>query len=69
MKSCTIFGDMSSDKSRENYPTVAVCDDCVAADKEAGEESQIVTVSAYDSSDGETCHFCDKSLDDEDAEK
>lgn len=65
MKSCTIYGDMSSKKSSENYPTVALCNDCVAADKIAGEYSQIVTVSKHDMSDGNTCAFCEKTLEEE----
>ena len=69
MKSCTIYGDMSSDKSSENYPTVAICDECVAADQASGENSQIVTVSNHDMSDGDTCAFCDKTLEEEQEEQ
>ena len=68
MKSCTIYGDMASDKSSENYPTVAVFDECVAAQQAAEEDCQIVTVSGHDLSDGDTCHFCDKTLEKEENE-
>lgn len=68
MKSCTIYGDMSSEKSSENYPTVAVCDQCVAEQQAAGEDCQIVAVSSHDLSDGDTCCFCDKTLEEEEGE-
>lgn len=68
MKSCVIYGDMTADKSSDAYPTAPVCDECVKADRELGEESQIVSVSAHDPSDGDTCAFCDKTLEDEAAE-
>jgi hypothetical protein len=33
MKSCVVFGDLSSDRTSENYPTVQVCDECIEAEQ------------------------------------
>lgn len=68
MKTCTIMGDMSSERSSENYPTVPVCDDCVQANEDAKEDSQIVSVGDYDDTLGDKCEFCDKTLAEEKAE-
>lgn len=38
MKICTVWGDMSSDKSSENYPTDLFCDACF---NEMGQEKRI----------------------------
>lgn len=68
MKSCVVWGDMGADSAADQYPTVNVCNDCVAAI--AGtEDCQIVTVEGgYDDSLGDECHFCSKSKEDEDDE-
>ena len=55
MKTFMIWGDMSSDRTSEQYRSVTVCNDCVSAEQSSGEDSQIVTVSEYDSSLGNTC--------------
>lgn len=68
MKTCMIWGDLSSDRASEQYPTVTLCDECVDAE-EAGEESQIVTVGEYDPSFGDTCEFCDKTEEEESGAK
>lgn len=65
MKTCTVWGDMSSDRASEQYPSVIVCDDCVSAEQSSGEESRLVTVSEYDASLGEICEFCGKSAEEE----
>lgn len=65
MKICTIWGDMSSDRVGEQYPSVTVCDDCVSAERSSGEDSQIVTISEYDPSLGDTCEFCGKTAEEE----
>lgn len=69
MKTCMIWGDMSSDRASEQYPSVTVCDDCVSAEQSSGEESQIVTVSEYDPTLGDTCEFCEKTAEEEAEEK
>lgn len=67
MKSCVIWGDMSSDSASENYPTVAVCDACATEYSKPDEdgESAILQVGSYDASDGDECYFCEISADDE----
>lgn len=69
MKTCTIWGDLSSDRTGEQYPTVAVCDDCVKAEQARGEDSQIVTVGDYDSDYGNVCEFCGEEFEDEEDEE
>ncbi len=54
MKTCTVWGDLSSDRTSEQYPTVTVCNSCVAKHQKAGEDSKIVSVNGrYDSLYGE----------------
>lgn len=68
MKTCVINGDMSSERSSENYPTVQVCDECLTADEERKEDQQVVSVDEYDASFGNTCEFCDKTHEEEQQE-
>jgi len=68
MKTCTIFGDLSSEKSSDNYPTVPICDECVKEDQVRKEESKIVQIGAFDPSLGDVCEFCGKTLEEEKAE-
>lgn len=65
MKSCVIFGDLSSDETDDNYPTVAVCDECVAKHEAAQEDSKVVSVSSHDPVHGDECDFCGKTLEQE----
>lgn len=58
MKTCMIQSDMSSDRASKQYPMVAVCEDCVKAEKARGEDSQIVYVEDYDPNSGDVCAFC-----------
>nr|WP_294552622.1 hypothetical protein [uncultured Rhodopila sp.] len=70
MKTCTIWGDLSSDRASEQYPNVTVCDSCVERRQAKGEEPPILSVDGrYDSYHGEVCHFCQKTKDEEDAER
>lgn len=68
MKTCMIYGDLASDSAAENYPTVPICDECVAADQAQKEESQIVNVGPFDPSLGDECEFCGKTKEDEESE-
>lgn len=68
MKSCVIYGDMSSDEVDDNYPTVTVCDACVEKDAKAGEDGVIVNLAPYDPRLGTECEFCGKTADKEAAE-
>ena len=64
MQDCTIWGDMSSDKSSENYPEVQICDECVS--KWDGEEdSPIVHVNGPNDDKDTICHLCEKTRADE----
>lgn len=69
MKTCMIYGDMSSDRSSENYPTVIICDECVEGMGAGEEDSAIVSVGKYDPSLGDTCENCGKTKSDEDKER
>ncbi len=69
MKTCTVWGDMLSDRTSDQYPTVTVCDACVEKHQQAGKDSKILSVnSEYDSLYGEECYFCEKTKEEEDAE-
>lgn len=65
MKSCQIWGDLGADRVDEQYPTVTVCDACVAENR-GGEDAAIVgVVGSYDPAYGDECHFCGVSKVDE----
>lgn len=60
MKSCLIFGDLSSDSAAEQYLSVVSCDACV--NENLGENGAIIAVEGgYDPEEGDECHFCSKS--------
>jgi hypothetical protein len=65
MKTCTIYGDQSSDRASENYPTVQICDDCAEADEILREDAKIVSEGKYDPYFGDTCEFCGKAHEEE----
>lgn len=65
MKTCVIYGDLSSDSAADNYPTVQICDECVEADAKKQEDAQIVSAGKYDASFGDSCEFCDKTNEEE----
>ena len=67
MKTCDVWGDLSSDSTSEQYPTVAVCDDCFSVFQNDGE--QILCSYPYDSGFGDTCHFCGKTEEEESLEE
>lgn len=69
MKTCTVFGDMRSDSTSEQYPTVNLCNDCIGQDAQAGEDHQIVCQGAYDAYFGENCEWCGISIEEEDEVK
>ncbi|MDZ3993860.1 hypothetical protein PspTeo4_29136 [Pseudomonas sp. Teo4] len=68
MKTCTVFGDMQSDSTSEQYPTINLCNDCIERDAQAGEEHQIVCQGAYDVYFGCRCEWCGVSLEEEEEE-
>lgn len=68
MKTCMVWGDVSSDSAADQYPTVAVCEDCVEIHSAASDDRDpaIISVASFDPSLGQdTCHFCDKHIDEE----
>lgn len=63
---CQVWGDLTADKTDDQYPTVAVCEDCIEDQQSRGEQNEIVSVSTELVSDkDEACHFCDRGLDDD----
>ena len=64
MKTCVIYGDMQADRAGEQYPTVNLCDDCVAEDAAQGENHQIVSQAGYDPDLG-ACHGCGTTAEEE----
>lgn len=69
MKTCTVYGDMQADSAAEQYPTVPLCDACVAGDAHynAGDR-QIVSQQAYNPTFGDTCEWCGTTAAEEAAE-
>ncbi|MBR7791846.1 hypothetical protein KDM87_04495 [Undibacterium sp. FT147W] len=61
MKICTVWGDMSSDKSSENYPTDLFCDECFSEMRADEEDSRVVSSQEDDGSYGDTCSNCGKT--------
>jgi len=68
MKICTVWGDLSSDKSSENYPSDLYCEECFQAMKPDQEESGIVSYQDDDGSYGDTCAECGKTKEEEEEE-
>ena len=66
MKTCTIWGDLSSEGDGVQYPLVTVCDACVE-EQQAGAEatenqpSGIVKVESVNAEHGGTCIYCGKT--------
>ncbi|QDQ25183.1 hypothetical protein FNU76_01755 [Chitinimonas arctica] len=65
MKTCMIYGDMSSDRAGEQYPSVPVCDKCASHVTANRESSCIVNMWEYDPSLGDACEFCGETIEDE----
>lgn len=65
MKTVVVWGNMSADRTADQYPTENVCDECFKTES-AKEESKIVQeVDKYDPAYGDECFFCGKAADDE----
>lgn len=65
MRICTVWGDLSADKTDEQYPTDVYCDECFHAMDSSGEESGVVNSQDDDGSYGSTCFNCGKTADEE----
>ena len=63
---CQVWGDMTADSAADQYPTVAVCEDCIKEQELRGQDNQIVTGGTEIVTDkDETCSFCDCGMDEE----
>lgn len=66
MKACMIFGDLLSDSTDEQYPTVNICESCISEDAKLKEHSRIVNpVGDYNQDLGTSCEFCGIEAEDE----
>ncbi|EMO9850647.1 hypothetical protein [Pseudomonas aeruginosa] len=67
MKTCTVFGDMQSDSTAEQYPTVTLCNNCVEQDALSKDDRRIISLGAYDESFGDSCEWCGTTTEEEGA--
>jgi hypothetical protein len=58
MKRAVVFGNLSSDSTSEQYPTVTLCDECVSDDEAKREDSQVVSIDGVASADDGPCEWC-----------
>jgi hypothetical protein len=65
MKTCMISGDLSSDSAAEQYPTINLCDDCVAEDAKREDNQHIFQEERYDPDYGDTCDWCGRTTEEE----
>lgn len=68
MKICQVYGDMSSEKSSENYPTDLFCEECFEGMSKDGENADVVNYENDNGSFGDTCSACGKTKQEEDSE-
>jgi hypothetical protein len=71
MKTCVVWGDMSADRASDQYPSVAVCDDCAKTESVGSDDrdAAIISVEAFDPAYGDDeCHFCGKTKEEESKE-
>ncbi|MBD2663411.1 hypothetical protein [Richelia sinica] len=66
MKTCVVLGDLLSDLSSDNYPTVPVCDDCFA---ESSDSENTILSGDFDTLFGNNCYYCGKSKQEEENEQ
>ena len=64
MHYCEVWGDMTADRTSDQYPTVPVCEGCMKEQEDSGEDNQIVSTGELVTDKSETCHFCDCGFDD-----
>ena len=58
MKQAVIFGDLTSDRTSEQYPTVTLCENCIREDEAQRENSQIVHMAGEADADDAVCEWC-----------
>jgi hypothetical protein len=63
MKRAVVYGDMSSDSTSENYPTITLCEDCIAKDAARKEDSQVVSIDGEAEPEDGPCEWCGAETD------
>lgn len=63
MKRAVIFGDLSSDSTSEQYPTVTLCEDCIRQDAALKGDSKVVSIDGDAGPDDGPCEWCDAEED------
>lgn len=58
MRDAMIYGDLSSDRAGEQYPTVPLCEDCIKAEQAKKENSQIVVLIGDSDHNEGPCEWC-----------
>lgn len=58
MKRAVIFGDMSSDSTSDQYPTVTLCEECIRLDEDKKEDAQIVSIEGDATPEDGPCEWC-----------
>jgi len=62
LKWCQVIDDLASDGQ---YPTVAVCVECIAQEESRGDNSRIVSVGDRVTGKNIDCEFCGRDEDEE----
>ena len=58
MKRAVVFGDLGADSTSDQYPTITLCDDCIAEDRKLKDDSQVVSIDGDASTDDGPCEWC-----------
>lgn len=58
MKRAVIFGDLTSDSTSEQYPTVTICDDCIRTDEKLKNDSRVVSIQGSAGPEDGPCEWC-----------
>lgn len=65
MRTCVVIRDMSSDSASEQYPTIQICNDCLAND----DREYILNTVDFDPMYGNSCAVCNKTIEEEQQEQ
>lgn len=58
MQRAVVFGDLSSDSTSDQYPTVTLCQGCISEDEARKEDQQIVSLDGPAEPDDGPCEWC-----------
>jgi hypothetical protein len=58
MKRVQVFGDLSADATDDQYPTIVLCEECIADEEAKQEDSSIVTIVGDASPEDGPCEGC-----------